>query len=665
MHLRTVALKCLAKIGGWGDHLTGTDPGLLRLTMALQGTVSVFLATVAAVVAGHLGGFQPVECASGVTLSMMAPFLMREPTARQRMRTLAALLIPAIAATLLTAVLHGHGPAGDSLFLLLVFLCFLLAPRSQRGVGLGLVAIVTTYVGLYLELPPATLPVQVGAQLLVLPVIALACFVLVPLNPAATLRGIVAAVQARAAQVIRQIETPDAADPTAGENLGLRRALLRLNEAALAADDQLSIFEPGLAGPLRFRLVDVELRTARLLEAVRTEQPDRRTAARLSLHARRIARGGRYATQPGQLRHGSVVAALVALGTAVHALGLATRKREQTEPQPKPAPAVWAAPGPLAWRLATRVTLAAAFAMAGGMALSPQRWFWAVITVYVMFLNTRSRGDTIYKGIQRLVGTLLGIASGLLLAIMVAADPVLESVMLLGCVFGMYYFFLVSYTVGIFFVTIMLGLLYGLLGAPLETVLELRMEETLIGASAAIVVVAFVFPNRTREQVRKSGRAVLAQLAQLVRSSAGALSGHPSPAPIEAMRAVDRQVADLKLALAPLLAGRALLRRSPAGRPVSALLDCVHWARMLAAEGQTRPEPQLSKAEETALSSEIERIAAGLDGLARGEVLQFEPGQGFDAGDVFGKAVHGLAQAVAILAKRLEISAYEAFAFEA
>ena len=48
------------------------------------------------------------------------------------------------------------------------------------------------------------------------------------------------------------------------------------------------------------------------------------------------------------------------------------------------------------------------------------------------------------------------------------------------------------------------------------------------------------------------------------------------------MRRVDRQVADLRLALAPLTAGRCC-RRSALERPVPALLDCVHWTRVLAA----------------------------------------------------------------------------------
>ncbi|MEJ1976746.1 MAG: hypothetical protein WDN49_12150 [Acetobacteraceae bacterium] len=54
-------------------------------------------------------------------------------------------------------------------------------------------------------------------------------------------------------------------------------------------------------------------------------------------------------------------------------------------------------PGPLAWRAAAQVTLASAVAMAGGLALSPNRWFWAVITAYVVFLGARSRGDAIYR----------------------------------------------------------------------------------------------------------------------------------------------------------------------------------------------------------------------------------------------------------------------------
>jgi hypothetical protein len=144
------------------------------------------------------------------------------------------------------------------------------------------------------------------------------------------------------------------------------------------------------------------------------------------------------------------------------------------------------------------------------MALSPQRWFWAVITVYLVFLGARSRGDTIYRGLQRVGGTILGIASGLVLATFAAGHPGLETALLLLSVFGMFYYITVSYTVGIFCVTVLLGLLYGMMGAPVETLLVLRLEETAIGAAAGILVATFVYPVRTRDQVMRSGRAVLA-----------------------------------------------------------------------------------------------------------------------------------------------------------
>ncbi len=59
--------------------------------------------------------------------------------------------------------------------------------------------------------------------------------------------------------------------------------------------------------------------------------------------------------------------------------------------------------------------------------------------------------------------------------------------------------------------------------------------------------------------------------------------------PLEAMRRVDRQVADLRLALLPLPPGRGrLFRRTGAERSVPALLACVHWARVLAAAAEVR-----------------------------------------------------------------------------
>ena len=543
---------------GLWDRMVASDPGLLRLILALRGTCSVFIMTIVVIVMARLLGASPVELASGVVFSIMAPFLTREATVRQRQQTLLLLPLPAAGATIATTLLHGHGLAGEAFFVLLVFAACLLQARSPRGIALGLVAVVVSYVGLYLELPPATLPLQLLAILVAVPVVWLACFVILPFRPAATLRRTVQAVQGRAALVLREARALAGAGP--GETrtdraVALRRSLARLNEAALAADDQLALLYPAGSAALRLHLMDLELATARLAALPAGSlagHAGRQQSARLRAQERRLHRGRwsrHQLRKPGAGGAGSVVAAALAdISRAAAALGAAISA-------PPAAPAVQPPPpGPLAWRMALRVTIASVIAMAGGMALSPQRWFWAVITVYVVFLGTRTRGDAIFRGVQRLGGTLMGLFAGLTLAALLTGLPIVQAVVLLGAVFGMYYLILVSYTLGIFCVTVLLGLIYSLLGASMGSLLLLRLEETAIGAAAAIFVALVVVPVRTREQVGRSGAGVLRALAQVVGTCRRVLAGEADAAPVPAMRAVDRQVADLRLALLPLVA---------------------------------------------------------------------------------------------------------------
>ncbi len=645
----------------WG-RLAASDPGLLRLTLAARGTLSVFLTTVVSMLVVRAAGLSIVDFASAITLSIMGPFLMREPTLRQRQRTLMVLPIPVAAAAVGTTLLQGHGVAGDSGFLLLVFGCFLFHPRSPRMIAVGLVAVVATYVDLYLELPAATLKWQFLSLALAVPIIGFACFVALPMRPAATLRRMVAAVGGRAAEVLRTARAVggDGPMPDAVARR-LRRNLAALNEAALAADDQLGLLSSGGRDAVRAGLIHLELATARLIGVLNAEGAGTRHAARLALHERRMRRGGAYAmagdgaagASAAAAAHGVLRASLVELGGAVHALGDAAR---QIGPGAA-APAAPVPPGPLAWRVATRVTLAAGLAMAGGMALSPNRWFWAVMTVYVVFLNARSRGDTILRGTQRLAGTLFGIVIGLVLAVALSGDVWAESAMLLLSIFGMYYLFLVSYTAGIFCVTVMLGLVYGMLGADPDTLLVLRLEETAVGAAAAMLVAAFVLPVRTRDQVMRSGRAVLDSLVAAVAAGRHRLSGTDGAPPLEAMRRVDRQVADLRLALAPLVAGRAVLRRSALVRPVPALLDCVHWTRVLAAASTDMAGT------DPAAAAHAAAIEARLAALAAGHAPAPETPQAHHTavGELHA-ALDALDGAVTVLAARLQLGALDGFA---
>jgi uncharacterized membrane protein YccC len=666
---RSTAVLGSALVGLW-DRMIASDPGLLRLLMATRGTISVFLMALVAVFLGRLLGAPTVELASGVTLSLMGPFLMREPTRRQRQQTLVLLALPAAAATVVTTLLHGRGVLGDCFFLVLVFGCFLLQGRGPRAIGQGLVAVVTSYVGLYLELPPRSLPTQLLSIAAAIPVTWFACFVLLPLRPAATLRRMVQAVQGRAALVLHDAAAPgeDRADDS--RTTRLARGLARLNEAALAADDYLTLLDPGGSRPLRHQLMDLELAAARFAATTPElggDRVSRRHATRLHVTARRLRRSRwsvrdlQESTVPPLPASAPAPAstALADLTRAAAALGDAATLPAVPSAATPPAP-----PGPLAWRIALRVTVASALAMAGGMTLSPNRWFWAVITVYVVFLNTRSRGDTAYKGVQRVGGTVIGLVGGVIFATLLKGDPVAENGVLLGAVFGMYYLYQISYTLGIFCVTVMLGLLYSLLGAAMEPLLVLRLEETAIGAAAAILVAVTVLPVRTREQVSQSGTAALRALVDAVASCRRALAGEgfsdasPATTPLAAMRALDRQVADLRLAMLPLIVGRLPLRRTEIERPVGVLLDCVHWTRMLAVAA-TGPD-----AAAAAQAATIERRLAGLVGVDHPSALEPLPAldpPDCDAPTAVQTALNQLDRATAALAERMAIGELHGF----
>ena len=283
---------------------------------------------------------------------------------------LLVLMVPAAGTAVATTLLHRQGPLGDGLFLVLVFFGFLLGGRGPRWIGIGLVAVIVAYVGLFLELPVASWPVQVLSVLVGGVVTAVTSLVLVPLRPERTLRRMVQALQARAARVLRDAA---AAEPAAPDSVRrLRTSLARLNEAALAADDQVGVLGAGNAAALRRHIMDLELAAARLaVSPLAAGAAGRRQAAGLALHARRL-RLDRWAAAHRRGGDGGVRPEFACIlgDIAGAAAGLGEEARRAVAAPvagPSVVPAVVrAGPGPLAWRIAARVTLASGLAMAGG-----------------------------------------------------------------------------------------------------------------------------------------------------------------------------------------------------------------------------------------------------------------------------------------------------------
>ncbi len=148
------------------------------------------------------------------------------------------------------------------------------------------------------------------------------------------------------------------------------------------------------------------------------------------------------------------------------------------------------------------MSVGASLAIVTGELVSPARWYWAVIAAFVIFAGTNSWGETLTKGWQRLLGTMLGVPCGMLVATLFSDDKTASLAAIFVCLFCSFYFMTVTYSLMTFWITTMLALLYGLLGQFSFGVLMLRLEETAVGAIIGVTVAIVVLPTNTRTTIR-------------------------------------------------------------------------------------------------------------------------------------------------------------------
>jgi uncharacterized membrane protein YccC len=236
-----------------------------------------------------------------------------------------------------------------------------------------------------------------------------------------------------------------------------------------------------------------------------------------------------------------------------------------------------------------------------------------------VFLNTASAGATAVKGFRRAAGTLVGIFSGMLLALLAAGHTVVIVVLLALCLFGITYTVRVSQLVASFFITSLLGLLYSLLGTFSFDVLWLRVLETFIGVAAGLLAAVAVLPVRTRAVLRADLRKVLENLRALVRGTENLLAGRENVNVIELSRELDRAVEKVRTTLEPLTHPiNVVSRRYYTAYVLSALNGIAFRARNVAA----RAEPGLLAGDDR-LTALIDRVCGNIavvaDALENGQ----------------------------------------------
>lgn len=554
--MTTIAFSRLA------DRLVVSDPGLLRFQIALRIALTSTL-TGLMTVSWALHRHEPVTVAAlAIMLGMVIPLFVREAHTRARLVSVASISLYGCASIMLAAVLEPYSFVADAGFLAVLFCGILCQTRGLRALGCALGGVVAYYLGLYLHPTGIHLRDTLALSLTAPILFALLAAWVVPIRPAANLRLAVRTVTLRATRIL------DTARMGAGQ-AALAARLSALNEAALALEEQLWLLDlpQAAADGFRERLAQLEIAAGRYV----MDEPGRTGHLHVFEQARkRLLQGsrrllGKHAPRlrPAQPRAASPSGSS---GPANRANTAALRKLLAT----------------LSIRPATRATLAAVLAMLMGHSLSPERWFWAVITTFVVFLGTRSRADTLYRAGERVLGTLAGALVSLVLVGLLRGSPVLIVAAMVLCVFGWGYFILNAYARGVFFITVLVGLIYGELGFGITEVIEMRIGEVLLGCVISLCVALVVMPLPMGQHVEARLSAVLRSMREVVLASTGqvaSLNGLPLTA---SMRALDRNWHDLVNALRPSRSQRVFVWNPSYESATGALLCCVHWTRTLA-----------------------------------------------------------------------------------
>lgn len=316
-------------------------------------------------------------------------------------------------------------------------------------------------------------------------------------------------------------------------------------------------------------------------------------------------------TVPRQLPELYAAVLLSLLASSAVRFGLWCYER-RIAPAVVPAPPGGSGLGRATTRQAVQAMAGAAFALLAGQLLSEQRWYWAVGATWWVFVNTASRGETLVRSFRRLLGTVIGIAVGAVVVTPLHGAALPSAVLVAVCVFGIFYTAAVSYTWMMLSVTVMAGLLYGLLGVLDPGLLALRVAETGVGALGAVLAVLVVLPITTHATtdawIERALRCVHACTAEATARLAGEETADPAPRVAELELLLGR----VRLSLAPLLHPLNPLRhRKARARQVMTYLDdCAAQVRGLA---EVAADPAASHdARLTAACQRVETVVGAL-----------------------------------------------------
>ncbi|MGR6469162.1 FUSC family protein [Rhizobium sp. PAMB 3182] len=567
--------------------LLAGDPTLMRLRLGSRVVVSVCLSLgLIYLFSAHLHTLPVAAYGLGIILSVQGILTVRETSGRAQFLTRAAGVLAAGLSVTLATLLEADRLMSDLAFLAVIFVACVARAFGPRWNAVGMYAFMAYFMAAYFHPSIADVPWAIVGIAISAGVSQTVRFAVIRENPVASMRGAVRATLHRCEEILVTLEEASArgGELTKADSDTLRMQAQRLKGTVLSAIGALGPDEGGENGDvvdLRVGLIELQLAAESAIVAAQKALPPR-GILRAALNRDGVETGDGK-TEPSGTEAEQSAATIAWLADArSNVLQQAARISALA-----PASPVTGGSGPVrlnlkhpAVRTAIQITLAAAIAMAAGLALSRERWFWAVLSAFLVFINTQSRGDTAMKAVQRAVGTPVGIVAGLVLAYAFGAHPLIIALLALASIFLAFYNLPVSYGRMTFFISIVIALAYALMGVLTLDLMWLRVEETLIGSIAGILVSATVFPTRTRATLNQAEARWYAALKSLLEATRSEERGGEL---IDLSHRLDEAYGNLVTAARPLGAPWQLVVRPGHVRQTLGLhRAATYWARLFA-----------------------------------------------------------------------------------
>lgn len=511
------------------------DPGRTRLTNATAIALGVLAsALISSLVLNMLHGDKAL-LAMAVFLSVQAGSMVKDATAAGRAVTTAILIPSVVLAICVATLLSSHRPVVIAVFIVMTGVAIWARKFGARAAAMGSLSFMGFFFTLFMQPTMKELPAFCLVAAIAVTTQLVARLVLLLKRPKRELKALLLELRLASGTALRAAKRPEHAAK-------LRAALARIDEIGRTLSswqqefrtDQVVDCDEQTFGE---RVLDARVETEEACFALRRalssgshewtpalEQAYANFTTVLDEHATNERRTSatdwaeRILSEADQRGVDSLVEYQLARATFAHTeirkielrSGRARNPHATLPASPaahRPA-APAAKPHPLRWkpwsdwaptsRMALQAMVAASLASGVGEAISASRWYWAVITVFVIFVGATTRSGILTKAYRRVLGTAIGICVGVALVSLAGHDSGVLVVICVVSVFGMLYLGPLNYLYSSLCITIMLVSLYRMLGVLDQSILELRLVETLSGAVIGVLCAYLILTTNSR-----------------------------------------------------------------------------------------------------------------------------------------------------------------------